>query len=339
MNTFGKYFTLTTFGESHGPAIGGVIDGMPSGVEVDMQLLMDAMESRRPGKGPESVSARKEPDRVEILSGVFEGITLGTPIGFIIRNSDCRSTDYDNLRDISRPSHADRTYLEKFGIRDYRGGGRSSARETACRVVAGAFARMALKSYGIEVKAFVERVGECCGTQEELLVEAGKYAAMGDSIGGVVGCEIRDLPTGLGEPLYDKFQAVLASAMMSVPAAKGFEYGLGFKGVSLPGSMQNDCFCKDQLSGAIKTVTNNSGGIQGGITNGQPVCFRVAFKPAASISMTQKTVDDSGCAVDLKIKGRHDSCVAFRAVSVVEAMSWIVILDMVLAKRARQRWA
>ena len=339
MNTFGKYFTVTTFGESHGPAIGGVIDGMPSGVAFDRELLDEAMIRRRPGKGIAAESARKESDKVEILSGVFEGFTLGTPIGFIIRNTDSRSADYEELKNISRPSHADRAYLEKYGIRDYRGGGRASARETACRVVAGAFARMALKSRGVEVKAMVERVGDCIGSQEELLDEAARYAAFGDSIGGVVKCEITGLPAGLGEPLFDKLQAWLASAMMSIPAAKGFEYGMGFNGVSVPGSMQNDLYIKDQESGEVIPMTNNSGGIQGGITNGQPVVFKVAFKPAASISMPQPIVDDSGNPVVLKIRGRHDACVAFRAVPVVEAMAWITILDMTLADRARRDFA
>lgn len=336
MNTFGKYFTVTTFGESHGPAIGGVIDGIPSGVAFDRELLDEAMKRRRPGKGIAAESARKESDEVEILSGVFEGFTLGTPIGFIIRNTDSRSADYEELKNISRPSHADRAYLEKYGIRDYRGGGRASARETACRVVAGAFARMALKSRGVEVKATVERVGSCTGSQEELLDEAARYASFGDSIGGVVKCEITGLPAGLGEPVYDKFQAWLASAMMSIPAAKGFEYGIGFEGVSVPGSMQNDLYIKDPESGDVVPMTNNSGGIQGGITNGQPVVFNVAFKPAASIRMPQPIVDDSGNPVVLKIRGRHDACVAFRAVPVVEAMAWITILDMTLADRARR---
>ena len=347
MNTFGQIFRLTTFGESHGPALGGVIDGMPAGVEVDYDLLNRELARRRPGQSA-LTTARKEGDEVELLSGIFEGRTTGTPIGFIIRNSDQHSSDYENLRDVFRPSHADFTYQMKYGIRDHRGGGRTSARETVCRIVGGAFAKMVLKSHGIQVTAYTSQVGDiqvvkpyaeldfseieknpvrCADAEkaEEMAQLIARVKSEGDTIGGVVTCVIQGSPVGLGEPVFDKLQSRLASAMLSINACKGFEYGLGFQGVSQKGSEQNDVF-----QSLTKTKTNNSGGIQGGISNGQDIYFRCAFKPVATVLKEQPTVNKNGEPVIVKPKGRHDPCVLPRAVPVVEAMSAMTMADMLL---------
>lgn len=347
-NTFGHIFRLTTFGESHGPAIGGVIDGCPAGVAVDYDLLRHEMDRRRPGQSA-LTTARSEADQVELLSGIFEGRTTGTPIGFIIRNVNTRSEDYDNLRQLYRPSHADYTYSCKYGIRDHRGGGRSSARETAARIVAGAFAQMVLRDKQISIEAFTTRIGTvslASGTTFDTAVAVGnelhcpdaqaalamtealaRAKAAGDSLGAWVHCIIKGVPAGWGEPVYDKLQAMLAAAMLSIPACKGFEYGSGFD-VSLPGSQANDAFCTD--NGRIRTASNHSGGIQGGISNGEDIYFNLAFKPIASISQPQQTVTADGQPASLQIKGRHDPCVVPRVLPVVEAMSAITLLDAYL---------
>ncbi|MGN1213800.1 MAG: chorismate synthase [Bacteroidaceae bacterium] len=354
MNTFGQIFRLTSFGESHGVALGGVIDGMPAGIEVDFELLDREMARRRPGQSL-LTTARKEADRVEILSGVFEGKTTGCPIGFVVRNTSQHSSDYDNLRDLFRPSHADFTYFSKYGIRDHRGGGRSSARETVARCVGGAFAKMALEKLGIEVKAFTRQVGEVSlsGTYRDYdlsltesndvrcpdAAKAAEMAALikevkgaGDTIGGVISCVITGCPVGLGEPVFDRLQSRLAGAMMSINAVKGFEYGLGFEGAKGRGSEQNDVFTTD-ADGRIVTMTNRSGGIQGGISNGQDIYFNVAFKPVATLLRDQQTVDLKGKPVEFKARGRHDACVLPRAVPIVEAMAAMVILDSYLINK------
>ncbi len=349
MNSFGTLFRITTFGESHGPALGGVIDGMPPGIRVDMDFIRQQLARRRPGQS-KLTTARRETDEVEILSGVFEGLTTGQPIGFIIRNTNQQSQDYEEMRTTFRPSHADFTYQQKYGIRDYRGGGRSSARETACRVVAGAFAMLFLRQKGIRIQAFTSQVGNIClpGTYRDYnLTDAEKnevrcpdadtaarmtalieeVKAAGDTIGGVISCVISGCPVGLGEPVFDKLHAVLAHAMLSINAAKGFEYGSGFAGASERGSQQNDLFEPDG-QGGITTHTNHSGGIQGGISNGQDIYFRVAFKPVATLLMEQPTVKADGTPTTLKARGRHDPCVLPRAVPIVEAMAAIVLMDM-----------
>lgn len=334
MNTFGNLFRLTTFGESHGPAVGGVIDGMPSNVRVDMELLNDMLSRRRPVKDEGFTTSRFEEDEPEFLSGILNGVTLGTPIGFIIRNKSVNSKDYNEIAEINRPSHADYTYRIKYGIHDYRGGGRASARETVCRVVGGAFAMMVLQEKGIDINAVIQRVGHVCDDIDKMRDEASRYKAAGDSIGGIIKCSISGLPAGLGEPVYGKFSSSLASAMLSIPAVKGFDYGLGFDGVETPGSVYNDTFINDGKNENIP-ASNNSGGILGGITNGKDVVFRVVLKPAASIAIPQNTCDINGNPVQLKIKGRHDSCVVFRAVPVVEAMAAMVTLDQLMADAAR----
>ena len=354
MNTFGTLFRLTSFGESHGPGVGGVIDGMPAGVEVDMEFLQSEMARRRPGQSA-LTTARKEADEVEILSGVFEGKTTGCPIGFLVRNTSQHSNDYDNLRDLFRPSHADFTYYSKYGIRDHRGGGRSSARETITRCVGGAFAKMALRQLGITVQAYTSQVGpiafegdytaydlsqtetnavRCPDAQKaaEMAELITQVKAEGDTVGGVISAVIKGCPAGLGEPVFGRLQAQLASAMMSINAVKGFEYGLGFAGVSGRGSEQNDIFVPDG-NGGVKTLTNRSGGIQGGISNGQDITFRVAFKPVATLLRDQQTVDINGKPIEFKATGRHDPCVLPRAVPVVEAMAAIVILDNYLINK------
>ncbi len=354
MNTFGHIFRLTSFGESHGPAIGGVIDGMPAGIEVDTNFLQCEMARRRPGQSM-LTTQRAEADNVELLSGIFEGKTTGTPIGFLVRNTSQQSADYDNMRRIFRPSHADYTYQAKYGIRDHRGGGRSSARETITRVVAGAFAKMALKQLGISVQAFTSQVGDIKLTHDYTAynlalaeyndvrcpdqVKAQEMANLinnvkleGDTVGGVISCVIKGCPVGLGEPVAAKLHAQLAAAMLSINAAKGFDYGLGFAGASGKGSEQNDIFAPDD-KGGITTRTNRSGGIQGGISNGQDIYFRVAFKPVATLLRDQQTVDIDGKTVDFKARGRHDPCVLPRAVPVVEAMAAIVILDNYLINK------
>ena len=393
-NTFGHLFTLTTFGESHGAAIGGVVDGMPAGIEVDMEFIQSELNRRRPGQSKITTS-RQEADEVELLSGVFEGKTTGCPIGFIVRNQNQHSQDYENLRTLFRPSHADFTYYNKYGTRDHRGGGRSSARFTISRVVGGALAKLVLRQMGISIQAYTSQVGDIAldrdykrydlnltetnsvrcpdpakAEEMERLIEQVK--AEGDTIGGVITCVIKGCPIGLGEPEFDKLHAQLGSAMLSINAVKGFEYGEGFAGVSLRGSEQNDVFLSAEffaeqsgkaerrvkseefptesgagaegvaaansklytLNSKLKTATNHSGGIQGGISNGQDIYFRVAFKPVATLLRPQETVDLEGNATTFTARGRHDPCVLPRAVPVVEAMAAMVILDAFLCHQA-----
>ncbi len=356
MNTFGNIFRLTTFGESHGPGVGGVIDGMPAGIEVDLDFLQAELNRRRPGQSA-LTTPRKEADRVELLSGIFEGKTTGCPIGFLVRNENQHSNDYDNLREVFRPSHADFTYQSKYGIRDHRGGGRTSARETIARVVGGAFAKMVLRQKGINITAYTSQVGPLaldkaytaydfteiernpvrCPDSEmaEAMGELIKQVkAEGDTIGGVITCVIQGCPVGLGEPVFDKLHAQLGAAMLGINAVKGFEYGEGFAGVTARGSEQNDVFVPDGKKG-ITTRTNHSGGIQGGLSNGQDIYFRVAFKPVATLLREQDTVNLQGEAVTLKARGRHDACVLPRAVPIVEAMAAMVILDNYLLYNTR----
>lgn len=346
-NSFGNIFTLTTFGESHGPAVGGVVDGMPAGVEIDTDFIQQELNRRRPGQSKITTS-RNEPDQVELLSGVFEGKSTGCPIGFIVRNTNQHSNDYDNMRSLFRPSHADYTYQTKYGIRDHRGGGRSSARITISRCVAGALAKLALRQYGITIQAYTSQVGdiaidrdyrkhdlsltetnavrcpdiEAAKKMEQLISEV---KAEGDTIGGVITCVIKGCPVGLGEPEFGKLHAALGAAMLSINAVKGFEYGEGFAGVTARGSEQNDVFIN--TDGSITTATNHSGGIQGGISNGEDIYFRIAFKPVATLLMQQDTVDKDGNPTTLTARGRHDPCVLPRAVPVVEAMAAMTILD------------
>lgn len=355
MNGFGKIFTFTGFGESHGEAIGGVIDGMPAGVKIDLGAVQRELDRRRPGQSAVT-TARKESDTVEVLSGLFEGVTTGCPIGFIIRNENQHSGDYEQLRTAFRPSHADYTYTTKYGLRDHRGGGRSSARETATRVVAGAFARQALAHYGITVQAYTSQVGDICVGEDYTSLDLGltetnpvrcphpvKAAEMerlildvkreGDTIGGVVTCVIKGVSAGLGDPVGGRLGSRLASAMLSINAAKGFDYGMGFAGVAMRGSEAIDRFARD---GAMPphTLTNHSGGIQGGISNGEDIYFRVAFKPVATLLQDVPTIDTEGNPVVWKGRGRHDPCVVPRAVPIVEAMAAIVLLDALLLNRA-----
>ena len=356
-NTFGNLFTLTTFGESHGEAVGGVIDGMPAGIDINLDFIQQELNRRRPGQSNITTS-RQEADKVELLSGVFEGKSTGCPIGFIVRNTNQRSKDYENLRSLFRPSHADFTYEQKYGVRDYRGGGRSSARITISRCVGGALAKLALKQLGISVQAYTSQVGpialnrdyrlydldltesnavrcpdlEKAQEMETLITQIKKE---GDTIGGVITCVIKGCPVGLGEPEFGKLHAALGGAMLSINAAKGFEYGEGFEGVSARGSEQNDIF--QNINGQITTKTNHSGGIQGGISNGQDIYFRVAFKPVATILMDQGTVDKEGNQTIFKTSGRHDPCVLPRAVPIVEAMAAMTILDYTLLKNSGNR--
>jgi chorismate synthase len=347
-NTFGNIFKITTFGESHGPAIGGVIDGCPSGIEIDLDLIEKEMQRRKPGQSS-IVTQRKEEDSVTFYSGIFEGKTTGTPIGFLIHNNDQKSKDYSHIKNTYRPSHADYVYEKKYGHRDYRGGGRSSARETASRVVAGAIAKQVLKS--VKITAYVSSVGNiivdkhyslldfnnieknpvrCADPQSAVEMEnyIKEIRKEGDTIGGVVSCVIENCPIGLGEPVFDKLHAELGKAMLSINAVKGFEFGSGFNGTKLKGSEHNDSFSSDG-----KTKTNNSGGIQGGISNGMDIYFKVAFKPVATIMKSQKTIDSKNNEVEMKGKGRHDPCVVPRAVPIVEAMSALVILDYYLLNK------
>ena len=351
-NIIGKLFTFTSFGESHGKGIGGIVDGCPSGIELDEVFIQNELNRRRPGQSDIS-TPRKEDDTVEFLSGIFEGKTTGTPIAFVIWNENQHSQDYDKLKEVYRPSHADYTYQQKYGIRDHRGGGRSSARETASRVVAGAIAKLVLKNHGIEITAFTSRVGHIAMTQsfesvDLTLIEsnivrcpeqetADKMIAYikqlkdeGDSIGGIISCIIKGVPVGLGEPVFDKLQARLAQAMLSINATHGFDYGRGFEGVSLKGSEMNDAFVK--VDDKVTTLTNNSGGVQGGISNGQDIYFRVLFKPVATISKKQDTLDIHEKEVELEARGRHDPCVLPRAVPIVEAMAAMTLLDLYLIK-------
>ena len=351
-NTFGNIFKVTTFGESHGPALGGVIDGCPPGITLDLKLIENEMQRRKPGQSS-IVTQRKEEDTVTFYSGIFEGKTTGTPIGFLIHNKDQKSKDYSHIKETYRPSHADYVYDKKYGHRDYRGGGRSSARETACRVVAGAIAKQIIKE--IKITAFVSSVGEikvdkdyksldfsnieknpvrCADPDAAILME--KYIKEirkeGDTVGGIVTCVIENCPIGIGEPVFDKLHAELGKAMLSINAVKGFEYGSGFNGTKLKGSEHNDSF---ESNGTTKT--NNSGGIQGGISNGMDIYFSVAFKPVATIMKSQKTIDSNNNEVEMSGKGRHDPCVVPRAVPIVEAMSALVILDYILINNTYQK--
>lgn len=357
MNSFGQLLRLTTFGESHGVAIGGVVDGFPAGVVIDEEFIRSEMQRRRPGQS-NITTQRNEQDEVRFLSGIFEGRSTGTPIAFIIENSNNRSGDYDNLREAFRPSHADYVYDRKYGIRDHRGGGRSSARETAVRVCAGALAKLALAQLGISVQAYTSQVGEVvldgdytqydlsaaesnvvrcpdvdkAREMEQLILDVKRD---GDTVGGVVSCVVKGVPVGLGEPLYDKLSSSLAHAMLTINAAKGFDYGNGFAAAAGRGSRQNDLFYND--GGAIATRTNNSGGIQGGISNGNDISFRVAFKPVATLLKEQETVTKEGKETTLLARGRHDPCVVPRAVPVVEAMAALVVLDHYMLARAKDR--
>lgn len=353
-NTFGNLFTLTSFGESHGEAIGGVVDGMPAGVEIDTEFIQTELNRRRPGQSKITTS-RDEPDKVELLSGVFEGRSTGSPIGFVVRNTNQHSNDYENMRNVFRPSHADYTYYYKYGLRDHRGGGRSSARVTISRCVGGALAKLALRQLGISVQAYTSQVGDIAlerdyGKYNLSLTESNavrcpdavmaekmerliaQVKAEGDTIGGVITCVVKGCPPGLGEPEFGKLHAALGSAMLSINAAKGFEYGEGFGGTASRGSQQNDIFTSE--GGHISTKTNHSGGIQGGISNGEDIYFRVAFKPVATLLTEQPTVDKDGNAATLAVRGRHDPCVLPRAVPIVEAMAAMTVLDYYLLGKA-----
>jgi chorismate synthase len=353
-NSFGTLFRVTTFGESHGEGIGVVIDGCPSGLKLDFELIQRDLDRRKPGQS-KITTQRKESDQAQFLSGLFEGKTTGAPIAAFIKNEDQRAKDYDHLRDRFRPSHADYTYQTKYGLRDHRGGGRSSARETASRVVAGSIAKQILKDEGIEVSAYVSQVGAIelksgyqeldlsktddsivrCPhkpTAEKMIALIEKVRKEGDTVGGVVSGVVTGTPVGLGEPAFDKLHADLAKAMMSINATKGFEYGSGFSGVSMKGSEHNDLFISKK--GKVSTKTNHSGGIQGGISNGMDIYFRVAFKPVATILKKQKSIDVSGHDVELEGRGRHDPCVVPRAVAIVEAMAALVLVDHLLRFRA-----
>ena len=350
MNTFGSIYRLTSFGESHGPAIGGVIDGCPPGIVLDFDLIQKELNRRKPGQS-KITTARQEPDEVQFLSGILDGKTLGTPIGFVVWNKNQRSSDYDNLAAVFRPSHADYTYQQKYGLRDRRGGGRSSARETIARCVAGAIAKQYLAAQGISIHAYTSQVGDLAlegsyadydlafaetnvvrcpdplkAKEMEHLISQVKEA--GDTIGGVVSCVARGVPVGLGEPVFGKLHAALGSAMLSINAAKGFDYGDGFAAATCRGSESNDVFYNEK--GVIRTRTNHSGGIQGGISNGEDIHFRVAFKAVPTLLKEQDTVDEEGNEVKLKARGRHDPCVLPRAVPIVESMAAITLLDFYL---------
>lgn len=356
-NTFGNILKLTTFGESHGLAIGGIIDGFPANVKIDTSLVQAELNRRRPGQS-DITTPRKESDTIEFLSGLYEGKSTGTPIAFSVRNQNQHSQDYAEMKSIFRPSHADFTYTEKYGIRDYRGGGRSSARETISRVVGGALSKQFLAEIGITVVAYTSQVGdvkvekkyteldltqietnkvrcpdaETATRMEELILSVKNE---GDTIGGIITCVIKGCPVGLGEPVFGKLHSRLASAMMSINAAKGFEYGMGFEGCCKRGSQMNDIFKVE--GGKVRTITNNSGGIQGGISNGEDIYFRVAFKPIPTLLREQNTINDKAEAVLLKAKGRHDPCVLPRAVPIVEAMAAMVIMDSILENRSAKK--
>ena len=353
-NSFGEILRITTFGESHGSAIGVVIDGCPAGLEIDLDFLQKELDRRKPGQSA-ITTQRKESDLFEILSGVYEGKTIGSPIAIMIPNEDSKPEDYDHLKAAFRPSHADYTYHEKYGIRDHRGGGRSSARETAARVVAGAVAKLLLRQYNITIQAYVSGVGSLIldkpyqqmylanaennivrcpdnETAEKMISMIQDARTKGDTLGGMVSCVIQNTPVGLGEPVFDKLQADLGKAMLSINAVKGFEYGSGFAGTRLHGSEHNDAFSHDK-DGKVITLTNHSGGIQGGISNGMDIYFNVAFKPVATILQDQQSVDQSGNDITLHNKGRHDPCVVPRAVPIVEAMAALVLADHLLRSR------
>ena len=353
MNTIGRIFRLTSFGESHGGAIGGVIDGCPAGLNVDLNFIQSELDRRKPGQS-HITTQRAEGDKVEFLSGIFQGRTMGTPIGFIIRNQDHHSADYNDLKDVYRPSHADYTYDQKYGLRDHRGGGRSSARETIARVVAGAVAKQLLAGLGINIRAFVSQVGEITlnkpyqdldlsltesnivrcpdpATALKMIARIEEAGRNRDTVGGVVSGLITGVPSGWGEPVFNKLHADLGYAMLGINAVKGFEYGSGFAGTELSGSQHNDIFVK--TGDRITTVTNHSGGIQGGISNGQDIYWRVAFKPIATLLKEQKTIDKEQQETTINPKGRHDPCVLPRAVPIVEAMAAIVLADHYLLNR------
>lgn len=360
-NTFGQLFRISTFGESHGKAIGVIIDGCPPNIDIDLEFIQSELDKRRPGQS-KITTQRKESDTASILSGVFEGKSTGTSLALLIPNEDQRSKDYDHNKDIFRPSHADYTYQEKYGIRDYRGGGRSSARETAARVAAGAIAKLFLKQKGVEIFAHVSSAGpidapnlpsedlsrlleiresnivRCAdpATANEMIKLIDSVRKDGDTIGGKVSCIIRNCPVGLGEPVFDKLHADLGKAMLSINAVHGFEYGSGFSGSEMRGSEHNDIFRPSETGKGISTNTNFSGGIQGGISNGMDITFRVAFKPVATIMHNQQTVDKEGNTAEIKGKGRHDPCVVPRAVAIVEAMAALVIADHYLRQAAYQ---
>lgn len=352
-SSYGKLFQISTFGESHGAAVGVVVQGCPAGIEIDMEFIQSELDRRKPGQS-RITTQRKEADSVEIVSGVFEGKSTGTPIAMLVWNGDQRSKDYSHIADQFRPSHADYTYFEKYGIRDYRGGGRSSARETVARVAAGALAKLVLQQIGVKIQAYVSQVGPLKLNKElaELDLQETENNAVrcpdpvlaqemfdyidqvrkdGDSVGGVISAIIEGCPAGLGEPVFDKLHAELGKAMLSINAVKGFEYGSGFDGVQLKGSQHNDLIVKE--NGKVKTLTNFSGGIQGGISNGEPIYFRVAFKPTATIMQDQDSLNEKGDKVVVSGKGRHDPCVVPRAVPIVEAMAAIVLLDFYLRNK------
>ncbi len=354
-NSYGTLFKISTFGESHGPAIGVIIDGCPAGLQIDESYIQSELDRRKPGQS-KITTQRKEDDTFKILSGVFEGKSTGTPIAIVIENQDQRSKDYSHIAETFRPSHADYTYESKYGIRDYRGGGRSSARETAARVAAGAIAKLLLKHHGVDINAYVSEVGDIktphyteldlskteenivrcpdAATAEKMIALIDQVRLDRDTIGGIVTCVIKNTPVGLGEPVFDKLHAEIGKAMLSINAVKGFEYGSGFEGTRLRGSQHNDAFYNE--GGKIKTKTNFSGGIQGGISNGEDIYFNVAFKPVATIMQDQPSVDKHGNETTVSGKGRHDPCVVPRAVPIVEAMAALVLADFLLrAKTSR----
>ncbi len=353
MNTFGKIYRLTSFGESHGRGIGGIIDGCPAGIELDVELIQNDLARRKPGQS-KITTQRKEPDQVEFLSGVFEGKTQGTPIAFAVWNKDQHSNDYNDLKDIYRPSHADYTYSKKYGTRDHRGGGRSSARETIARVVAGAIAKQILAKAGVKINAYVSQVGEIAlnktyqqldfskteenivrcpdaETASKMIARIEQAAKDRDTVGGVITGVASGVPAGWGEPVFNKLHADLGGAMLGINAVKGFEYGSGFEGTKLSGSQHNDVFVL--TNDGIRTKTNNSGGIQGGISNGEDIYFKVAFKPIATLLKEQNTVDKNSNEITINPKGRHDPCVLPRAVPIVEAMAALVLVDHFLLSK------
>jgi chorismate synthase len=355
-NSFGKLFKITTFGESHGAALGVIVEGCPAGLQIDPDKIRDEMQRRKPGQS-KITTQRKEEDEIQILSGIFEGQSTGTPIGIVIPNSDQKSKDYTHISDKFRPSHADYTYFEKYGIRDYRGGGRSSARETAARVAGGAIAKQFLATKGVSIQAFVSQVGDLSlqknyteldlsqaeenivrcpdpATAEKMIELIDAVRLERDTIGGVVTCVIKNTPVGIGEPVFDRLHAELGKAMLSINAVKGFEYGSGFEGVKMRGSQHNDAFVKE--GDTVHTITNHSGGIQGGISNGEDIYFRVAFKPVATIMQDQESLNEAGETVIVSGKGRHDPCVVPRAVPIVEAMAALVIADYVLLAKSNK---
>ena len=351
-NTFGNLFKLTSFGESHGSMIGGIIEGCPAGLEINKDLIQKDLDRRKPGQS-KVTSPRNEDDKVQLLSGIFEGKSTGTPIGFLIPNINSKSQDYSNIKDVFRPSHADYTYEEKYGLRDYRGGGRSSARETACRVVAGSIAKQLLNNYGIKISAYVSSIGNIfvdeknvdlnkdydsnivrCpdnDASEKMINLITELKSKGNTVGGQIKCIINGVKPGLGEPVFDKLHADLGKAMLSINAVKGFEYGSGFNGSKMTGSEHNDEFTVE--NGNVSTKTNNSGGIQGGISNGEEIYFKVAFKPVSTIMSKQNSIDKEKNNVELSVKGRHDPCVVPRAVPIVESMAAVVLADHLLRNR------